>query len=307
MLSLMPDSPDPDQFEQMRRQLSTGSGVRISYVDYTPQDARVLSAASPPCLALCVFLEGHGESVLADRSRIQFAQDQFLLFSSPRATVSENHLPPLQRLRAVEIHFTAQTLDQLRLMDIQHSFAQLAGAARLRPAGPGSFLYQLSASPEVRAIAEQIFRNGSSDASQQLFLHSKALELLSLTVGALQAAPNGGQLQVLAQRDQRKLERARACLLAQLDHNWSIAALAQAVNLNERKLKQGFKALFGNTIHAYQQEKRMEAAAHLLRQSELSITEVVMQTGYANPSHFGKLFRRHFGMSPREYTQLNPP
>ncbi|CDG83337.1 bacterial regulatory helix-turn-helix s, AraC family protein [Janthinobacterium agaricidamnosum NBRC 102515 = DSM 9628] len=119
-------------------------------------------------------------------------------------------------------------------------------------------------------------------------------------------APDG-ELPTLQQRDHHKLERARECLLARLDYNWSIAELAQTVNLNERKLKKGFKALYGNSIHAYQQEKRMQAAAQLLRQTEMSITEVVMQTGYANPSHFAKLFRRHFGMSPRQYTQLSAP
>lgn len=302
--------PMSTQFEETRLQISTGPGVKISHIDYTPQQYRSVKSESPPCLALCVFLEGSGESILADRSRIHFAPDQALLFASPSNSCSETNLPGHQRLRAIEIHFTAQTLEQIRDMQIQTMLQQLAANASLRPAGEDSFLYQFPASAAIRAIAEQIFRQRTPEGTQQLFLHSKALELLSLMVEALLsilATPRSQDKLAMQKRDYKKLDRARECMLARLDHNWSLAELAHASNLNERKLKEGFKALFGNSVHAYLQEKRMQAAAHLLSCTELSITEVVMQTGYANPSHFSKLFRRHFGMSPREFSQLKTP
>ncbi|AKU20513.1 AraC family transcriptional regulator [Massilia sp. NR 4-1] len=291
------------QFEQTRHELSTGSGVKISYIDYTPEQSCVVQSESPPCLAVCVFLEGSGESVLQNRARVRYAPDQALLFCSPDSSMSETHLPGRQHLRAVEIHYTEQTLQQIQGMPVQSMLRQLAAQASLRPAGPDSFLYQTPASSAMRAIAEQIFRQRAPAGVQQLFLHSKALELLSLLVAALLDEPALAEAPAVQRRDHKKLDHARECLLARLDHNWSLAELAHTANLNERKLKEGFKALFGTSVHAYLQEKRMQAAANLLSRTNLSITEVVMQTGYANPSHFTKLFRRHFGMTPREFIQ----
>ena len=297
----------PNQFEDTRHQICTGPGIRISHIDYTPEQYRSVKSESPPCLALCVFLEGSGESILADHSRINFFPDQALLFASPTSSCSETNLPAHQRLRAIEIHFTAQTLEQIQGMQIQPMLQRLASHTKQRPGGDESFLYQFPASAAIRAVAEHIFRQRTPEGVQQLFLHSKALELLSLMVDALLPlleAPQSGEKPAIQRRDHKKLDRARECLLSRLDHNWSLAELAHAANLNERKLKEGFKTLFGNSVHAYLQEKRMQAAAQMLSSTELSITEVVMQTGYANPSHFSKLFRRHFGMSPREFSQL---
>ncbi|UTY58988.1 AraC family transcriptional regulator [Massilia sp. erpn] len=293
------------QFEQTRQEISTGSGVKIVHIDFTPEHPCVVTSAAPPCLAVCVFLQGEGESVMADQTRIRYAPDQALLYYAPRPSQSQTRVPGRQQLRAVEILFTAQVLEQIQDMQIQPMLQTLAARASTRPAGADSFVYQTPASAALRAIAEQIFRTRAPDGVQQLFLHSKALELLSLLVEALLAEPVQADAPAVQRRDQKKLGHARDCLLARLDHNWSLAELAHTASLNERKLKEGFKALFGSSVHAYLQEKRMQAAATLLSETNLSITEVVMQTGYANPSHFSKLFRRHFGMTPREFIQAN--
>ncbi|MGA3942219.1 helix-turn-helix domain-containing protein [Ralstonia nicotianae] len=292
-------------FHQTLRQTSTGAGVKLNDIDCTPQENQLVVAESLPGLTLCVLLEASGHSILADRTCIPFTSDQVLLSFSPTASVSENYLPSQQKLRAIDAHFTAEALGKFEMAEIRQVFTRIAAAASIRPAGPDSYLYQLCASPAIRAIAEQIFRCRALAGVQQLFMHSKAFELLSLTVETLLASLEGGKPQTMQRRDYRKLDRARELMLARLHHNWSLAELAQAVNLNERKLKEGFRMLYGNSVHAYLQEKRMQAAAHLLAQTELSITEVVLQTGYANPSHFSKLFRRYFGMSPREYARQN--
>ncbi|WP_231890093.1 helix-turn-helix transcriptional regulator [Ralstonia solanacearum] len=305
--SFVMNGPRPNfrLFHQTLRQISTGAGVKLNDIDCTPQENQLVVAESLPGLTLCVLLEAGGHSILADRSCIQFASDQVLLSFSPTASVSENYLPSQQKLRAIEAHFTAEALGKFDMAEIRQVFARIAAAARIKPAGPDSYLYQFPASSAIRAIAEQIFRCRALEGVQQLFLHSKAFELLSLTVETLLASLEGGKPQTMQRRDSRKLDRARELMLARLNHNWTLAELAQAVNLNERKLKEGFRTLYGNSVHAYLQEKRMQAAAQLLAQTELTITEVVLQTGYANPSHFSKLFRRYFGMSPREYARQN--
>ncbi len=44
----------------------------------------------------------------------------------------------------------------------------------------------------------------------------------------------------------------------------------------------------------------MEEGGTMLRKG-WSVTETSLAVGYANPSHFAKLFRRHYGIAPRDF------
>ena len=46
---------------------------------------------------------------------------------------------------------------------------------------------------------------------------------------------------------------------------------------------------------------RMNVARQLLREMKQSVVDVALVVGYANPSHFAKLFRRETGLSPSDY------
>lgn len=47
----------------------------------------------------------------------------------------------------------------------------------------------------------------------------------------------------------------------------------------------------------------METARELLLDTDLSVLNVALEVGYASPSYFAQLFRRHTGITPREYRQ----
>ena len=67
---------------------------------------------------------------------------------------------------------------------------------------------------------------------------------------------------------------------------------------NEAKLKQGFRSLYGTSVYGYLRDQRMETAWRLLAQRELSVSEVALRVGYANPSKFAAAFRKRFGFAP---------
>lgn len=48
----------------------------------------------------------------------------------------------------------------------------------------------------------------------------------------------------------------------------------------------------------------MDAAAHLLRTGEISVSEVCQRVGYFDISSFGKLFRRYHHCSPTEMSRI---
>lgn len=77
--------------------------------------------------------------------------------------------------------------------------------------------------------------------------------------------------------------------------------LARQVNLNDYKLKVGFKSVFGTTVFGCLHQHRMETAQQLLSQGHLNVKEVAQQVGYASQSRFAAAFRKQFGLNPKAY------
>jgi transcriptional regulator GlxA family with amidase domain len=81
----------------------------------------------------------------------------------------------------------------------------------------------------------------------------------------------------------------------------SMAELARHLNLSPRTLNRRFKQATGLSPLAYLQGLRIATARDLLRNSNLSISEIAWQVGLQDVSYFSQLFRRHKGMPPQSY------
>jgi AraC family L-rhamnose operon transcriptional activator RhaR len=90
-------------------------------------------------------------------------------------------------------------------------------------------------------------------------------------------------------------------------YEWSVAALAAHVGVGSAHLTRMFTAHVGTPPMAYLSRLRAERAAALLCESGLAVAEVGRAAGWPDPSYFGRAFRRHYGMSPREYRRQRWP
>lgn len=156
--------------------------------------------------------------------------------------------------------------------------------------------YEQTSAPAMLGLTDELFHCDAQGASRQLFWEAKGLELLSALIGGLEEASEAAQ--PFGRRDLERLECAKLSLVARMDDPPSLRELAREVGLNELKLKQGFRTLYGTSVYGYLRTERMEAAQRLLRRGELGVTEVALRVGYANPSKFAAAFRRHFGVVP---------
>jgi len=77
--------------------------------------------------------------------------------------------------------------------------------------------------------------------------------------------------------------------------------LANLVNLSKSYLAELFRKSTGMSILSYQIRQRMAVARELLDTTNLPISAVAGQTGYADPLYFSRQFRRIHGMSPETY------
>ncbi len=79
--------------------------------------------------------------------------------------------------------------------------------------------------------------------------------------------------------------------------------LAEKACMNRYKFSRLFKEKFGKNIKSYLNGVRIQRAAELLNNPDLSVTEVAFSVGYGSVPHFYRVFREAFGLSPREYRE----
>jgi transcriptional regulator GlxA family with amidase domain len=79
---------------------------------------------------------------------------------------------------------------------------------------------------------------------------------------------------------------------------WSVRRLARVSRVSKAHFARSFKQAFGLPPHRYLLTRRVERAKTLLRETDLSITEIAFQTGWASLGTFGRTFRDITGESP---------
>ena len=80
-----------------------------------------------------------------------------------------------------------------------------------------------------------------------------------------------------------------------------IPTLARIAHVSEAHFIRTFRATFGETPHRYLQRRRVERAMFLLRESDLSVSEICLEVGFASLGSFGRTFREIVGESPTTY------
>ncbi len=86
--------------------------------------------------------------------------------------------------------------------------------------------------------------------------------------------------------------------------NYELDALLRSAPYCYDYLCRLFRQELQTTPHKYLLELRMQSAAEALRGgSGSSVTEIARQCGYSDPLYFSRMFKRKFGLSPREYAK----
>jgi AraC family transcriptional regulator len=101
-----------------------------------------------------------------------------------------------------------------------------------------------------------------------------------------------------------KLKQALEYMNVHLSENVSLATISDELGISQCYFCRLFKQSTGMTPHAYLIQQRVERSKQLLKQRELTINEIAIACGFANPSHFAKHFRSHTGISPKQFRTL---
>lgn len=74
--------------------------------------------------------------------------------------------------------------------------------------------------------------------------------------------------------------------------------VAQELGISVRQLERLFGRYFNTSPNRYYMELRMDRARNLLLQTEMSISEIAIASGFQSVGHFTRLYRKFFGTTP---------
>ncbi len=201
------------------------------------------------------------------------------------------------RILGVSLHFSPQVFYEL-FTDLPEC---LKGLCSVSGNPKGKRFYQQSRFDKATLmVLKQILVCPYEGEIQRLYFESKSLELLALKLAALEQGPS------IPDSNRRDLDRAREAyhiLMSDLDHPPSLIDLSRRVGINRNKLNQEFKALYGDTVFNVLRNARLSEAWSLLKQSDMSLSEIAFSVGYNNQSNFTTAFRKEFGKTPKEVRQ----
>ncbi|MBV6622435.1 MAG: helix-turn-helix transcriptional regulator [Rivularia sp. (in: Bacteria)] len=157
--------------------------------------------------------------------------------------------------------------------------------------------------PQMQLCLHQILNCPYQGATQKIYLEGKALELIAMRFQEVLSKDNSqhDSSQLMIANDIERIHQAKEILRCNFENPPSLPELARQVGLNQRKLKQGFRACLGTTAFGYLHDYRMEQARLLLTDTQMGVTQVAHSVGYASLPSFSAAFRKKFGICPRTY------
>ena len=96
------------------------------------------------------------------------------------------------------------------------------------------------------------------------------------------------------------VKAARDYIEAHSAEKFSLKALSEALFINGSYLLRLFSSRTGQTLLGYHNRVRCDKAQALLRDTELSISEVGEAVGFVSSAHFSHVFKKVTGMTPTE-------
>lgn len=100
---------------------------------------------------------------------------------------------------------------------------------------------------------------------------------------------------------QRQILQVIEYINEHLHQDIKLADLATLLGISESHLSHRFKQALGMTPYQYLLQQRIERAKQLLKEGDLSITDIAILCGFNSHSHLSKQFRQLTGMTPKAY------
>ena len=155
--------------------------------------------------------------------------------------------------------------------------------------------------PTVLVVLQQIINSNINSSVKDLYIKGKIYELLSLHFQKDEASTGEYCPFLVDEQHVLKIRKAKDIIISNMVDPPSLQELANNVGLSLKKLKEGFKQIYGDTVYSFLFEYKMEHARKLLESNQHNVNEVGLRVGYSTASHFIAAFKKKFGTTPKKY------
>lgn len=265
--------------------------------DLSYENARTEYLPGDGLLEFHVRLGGQLTLMTSRTNPLELNGPSLLVWSLPEGQETEEAIPP-QHEKSVTIYFEPSHILDHYINDPENVPENLA---RFMLNRDDSINYcTLPINPDIMNAATSILTAG--ERFQGLlwlnYVHAKAEELICTIVEAFDHLSSAAAVS-FTEREIEQLRAARTIAAQEIENPPTIREIAHRIGTNETKLKQGFRAMYGETVFSYRNRKRMDLAMRLVMNGEPfgSISERV---GFKHQTSFTTAFRTFFGISPKE-------
>ena len=281
------------------REIQLRSGLQLDLSDLEKRQNhhhRVRQHPQPMPLTFSYYLAG---GCLVENDGLQHPEEE---------SAGHSYLYCLPATAEVEKYQAAERIRQVTLRvspELMETFSDRIGElptalkAAIEQPGQSILYYKNNISLKQQQVLKQLFQCTYQGLPRQLYLEAKGIELLALHLDQLLTTACGECK--LPASDIDRIYHAREILKQNITQPPSLSELARLVQLNERKLKQGFRQVLGTTVFGYLHQYRMEQAKLLLQTGNINVQETAKFVGYASRSSFVAAFKKRFNVTPSAY------
>lgn len=271
--------------------------VYVVIENFSYKDPRVELIPGDGLIQLYFKLTGDLTLAVSRTEPLRLNGPGLLIYRQPHGVDLNEWTAPSARERSVAITVRPEFLVDNFFGSSLDGFRQLRG---FMDATTDGFQYlQLPLSAEMHDLAHRLVKNPHSGLVGLVYTEALTMELLCCAIAGFETISNMA-VERYAPREVKCLERARALLMKQLAPVPTIRQVARAAGMNETRLKQSFKMVYGETIFDFSLRCRMRHALTLLRDKREPVARVAEATGYRHQTSFATAFGRYFGLRPKD-------
>ena len=163
------------------------------------------------------------------------------------------------------------------------------------------YYFENKISNPISLVLNEIKRFDIKSSTKNLFLKAKVYELFSHLYNRNRDL-NIEQCPFLTNEENfKKIKKAKEIIITNMTNPPSLVELSEEINLSLKKLKEGFKKIYGKPVYQFLIEHKMELAKKLLSENNFNVNEVSLKLGYSTASHFITAFKNKYGLTPRNF------
>lgn len=143
-------------------------------------------------------------------------------------------------------------------------------------------------------------------------VRSLLIEAIIITILGLQIQQHSDDLKKknsnygsLTKNEMATIRRISENIKKHPENEYSIISICLESGLSKAKLQEGFKLMHDLTVTQYIRDVRILAAEHLIKTTDLNISEIVYSIGLTSRSYFSKIFKEKYKCSPKNYQENN--